>query len=138
MILSFIGLVDTTYLTIQHLENGSVICLIIQGCDLVLTSEYSKIFGIPLALLGALYYFLIFSLSVFCFKKRKENTFKFLSFFTTIGFVISVWLVYLQLFVIKSICSYCMVSAFTSISLFIFGLIFLINLRKKNGNLRKL
>lgn len=131
LVLSFVGFVDSTYLAIQKLENSSVVCLIIQGCDLVLTSEYSSLFGIPVALFGTLYYLIIFSFSFFCLKQKKENIFKYLSFFTTAGFVVSLWFVYLQLFVVKSFCSYCMVSAFISTSLFIFGIIFLINFRKR-------
>lgn len=137
LVLSFVGLVDSTYLAIQKLGDSSVVCLIVEGCDLVLTSKYSSILGIPVAFFGTLYYLIIFSVSFFCLKRKKENIFKYLSFFTTIGLVVSLWFVYLQLFVIKSICSYCMVSAFISASLFIFGVIFLINFRKKGWRLKE-
>ena len=49
---------------------------------------------------------------------------------TIIGLLASLWFIYLQLFVIKAICLYCMFSAFTSITLFIFGL-FVLNFGKK-------
>ena len=44
---------------------------------------------------------------------------------TVIGLLASLWFIYLQLFVIKAICLYCMFSAFTSITLFVFGIIVL-------------
>lgn len=138
IILSFIGLVDSIYLTIEHYKNDAVVCLIIEGCNLVLKSEYSTFLGIPAALFGIFYYFLIFCFSAFSFRKRRETIFKYISLFTTVGIVVSLWLAYLQLFVIKAICTYCMVSAFVSVSLLIFGVIFLINFKKRCQNQKDL
>ena len=114
MALSLVGFIDSAYLTIEHYKSDPIVCLIIEGCDLVLNSQYSTVFGIPISLLGTLYYFLIFCFSVFSFRKRKETVFKYLSFFTIVGLIVSLWFVYLQFFIIKAICTYCIISTFNN------------------------
>ncbi|MEK7182208.1 MAG: vitamin K epoxide reductase family protein [Patescibacteria group bacterium] len=135
MVLSFIGVIDSVFLIAEHFKGGPVVCLIVEGCDLVLNSQYSVILGIPVVILGFLYYFFIFLFSIFSFIKRKEIILKYLSIFTVVGFLMSIWFVYLQIFVIKAFCTYCMVSAFISIFLFIFGAIFFVNFKKRNNGI---
>src|SRR5882762_3131020 len=62
-ILALIGLADSIYLTVQHLTGQSVICTVISGCSEVLSSPYAAVRGVPLALIGALAYFTVFSLA---------------------------------------------------------------------------
>ncbi|MBL4694621.1 vitamin K epoxide reductase family protein [Candidatus Gracilibacteria bacterium] len=120
IIVSFIGFLDATYLTILHYTGADALCAI-GGCNEVLTSEYSIIFGIPMALLGAIYYLSVFLLSVFYYESRNAKVLKILSLYTIAGLLASAYFVYLQLFVIGKICQYCMLSATTSTILFIFG-----------------
>lgn len=120
IIVSFIGFLDATYLTILHYTGADALCSV-GGCNEVLTSEYSKIFGIPMALLGLIYYISVFLLSVFYYESRNTKVLKILSLYTIVGFLASAYFVYLQLFVIGKICQYCMLSATTSTILFIFG-----------------
>lgn len=128
LLFSLIGFSDAFYLTIKHYQGASVVCLMIQGCDRVTASVYSTIAGIPVALLGVFYYFLILLLAVSYLRNRNEKRFKKLMWVSLAGFLASLWFVYLQIFVIKAICIYCMVSAFTSIATF---LLFLILTSKK-------
>lgn len=122
---SFIGFLDATYLTAQHYLGTIPPCVITTGCETVLTSEHNAIFGIPVALLGSIYYLLLFLLAVFSFDIKRETIY-FAAFLTLIGFTASLYFVYLQLFVIKEICFYCIVSATTSTILFILGLFIII------------
>src|SRR6476659_6909610 len=62
--LSLCGLADAIYLTIEHITGQSVRCTIIAGCSEVLSSSYAVVGGYPLASIGALAYFLVFSLSI--------------------------------------------------------------------------
>lgn len=121
LIISFIGFLDATYLTIEHYR-GSIPPCTIAGCEVVLTSEQSKIFGIPVALLGSLYYLTLLTLSFTALNRKKESIIKLASKLTPIGFLASLYFVYLQLFVLKAICQYCMISAGTSTALFIIGM----------------
>ena len=124
-IVSFLGFLDATYLTAQHYMGAIPPCVITTGCETVLTSEHSVIFGVPTALWGAIYYLLIFILAVLALDLKPEII-RFAAYLTTIGFLASLYFVYLQFFVIKEICSYCMISAATSTILFILGMLVII------------
>lgn len=51
-----VGLVDALYLSYAHYAQDPLICGILEGCNAVAQSPYSKIFGVPIAYLGVLYY----------------------------------------------------------------------------------
>ncbi len=130
---SFIGFLDATYLAVKYYLNTPLNCSIFEGCEQVTTSQYATVAGIPVALLGAIYYLFIFFLIVAYLDTKREGLISFVARFTVVGFLVSVWFVYLQLFVIKAICLYCVISAITSTILFLLGL-FVINLQKSNSN----
>lgn len=127
--LALVGFLDSVYLTIEHFLNSNPPCSIVSGCERVVNSEYSIILGIPLALMGALFYFAVILALVYYLDTRREWVIKWTARSTAISFLISLWLVYLMLFVIKAICIYCMVSALSSTALFIIGLLVLRSLR---------
>src|SRR6266496_3545153 len=60
---SLLGLADAIYLTIEHVTGQSVRCTIVAGCSEVLSSSYSTVAGVPLAAVGAVAYFCVFSLA---------------------------------------------------------------------------
>ena len=122
IIISLIGILDSTYLAVEHYTGGSIVCVISSGCNEVATSEYSTIRGVPLALFGVIFYFSIFISSVLYLDMRKKKILKWLISLSVIGFLFSLYFVYLQLFVIKAICFYCMVSAVDSTIIFLLGL----------------
>lgn len=124
---SALGFLDATYLTIEHYRGNIPPCTI-QGCEIVLTSAQSKIAGIPVALLGSLYYLTLLILSIAYLDNKNESLIKIASKFTSLGFVASLYFVYLQFFVIKEICQYCMVSAGASTLLFIIGMYILVKI----------
>jgi uncharacterized membrane protein len=134
---SFLGFLDATYLTAQHYLGTIPPCVITTGCETVLTSEHSVIFGIPTALLGSFYYLLLFLLAVFSLD-MKRGIIRFAAFLTPIGFLASLYFVYLQLFVIKEICSYCVVSAAASTILFVLGLFIIINLLRSKASFQNI
>src|SRR3989338_8628205 len=131
LIVSAFGFADATYLTTKHFLGAPVACSILKGCEQVTTSPYSLIFSIPVALLGSVYYLTILILSVIYLDSRKPSVLKLLAHLTPFGFLASLYFVYLQIFVIKAICLYCMVSADTSTVLFILGMTYLIKNRKR-------
>ena len=123
LIISFIGFLDSSYLTVQHYRGEPLSCAIFTGCETVAESKYAMVGPIPLALLGLLYYLAIFILTVAYFDTKKERLLLLAALFTIPGFLASVYFVYLQLFVIKAICLYCIISAVSSTILFGFGLL---------------
>ncbi|MDP3902252.1 MAG: vitamin K epoxide reductase family protein [bacterium] len=132
LIISALGFLDAAYLAIDHYRGNIPPCTI-QGCEIVLTSAQSKIAGVPVALLGALYYFTLLILSIAYLDKKNEALIKIASKLTPLGFVASLYFVYLQFFTIKAICQYCMVSATTSTLLFITGMYVIVKMRHKSG-----
>lgn len=125
--ISLIGFVDAIYLTTSH-YTGHITCSVIGGCQEVLVSQYSTILGVPVAALGIAYYLFILINCLLYIDSKKSLFLKVLTYLPTIGFIFSLYLVYLQLFVIHAICQYCMLSAGTSTVLFILSIILI----KKN------
>lgn len=119
------GLIDSLYLVFKYYSGSAPECVILIGCDVVAKSQYAEIFNIPVALLGAIYYSAILLLTIIYLKTKREEVFKFAAYFTIIGFLVSLWFLYLQFFVIKAICFYCLISAAISTVLFISGIIFI-------------
>jgi uncharacterized membrane protein len=124
LIVSALGFADATYLTVKHFLGTPVPCSILHGCEIVLNSKYSIIYGIPTAMFGALFYLTVLVLSAIYLETKKIIVLKMVASATTLGFLASLAFVYIQVFVLKSICLYCMGSAITSTTLFIFSLVF--------------
>jgi len=115
-LLSLVGLGDAIYLTIQDITGQNLRCTIITGCAEVLGSKYAHIAGFPLATLGAIAYFLVFSLAilaVFGYGLARPA----LAVLISVMFLTTLWLLYLQAFVIHHFCQYCLLSAGVTIAL---------------------
>ena len=107
---SLIGLGDAIYLTIEHLTGESVRCTVIAGCSEVLGSSYAVVAGVPLAAVGAAAYFGVFSLATLAaFGYRLAGML--LAILVVIMFLMTLWLLYLQAFVIHHFCQFCLLSA---------------------------
>jgi uncharacterized membrane protein len=121
-IVSLIGLADAIYLTVEHVTGQSVRCTIVAGCSEVLSSQYAVVRGVPLAAIGAAAYFTVFSLATLAaFGYRIAGTL--LTVVVLLMFLFSLWLIYLQAFVIHAFCQFCLLSAavttaLTAIALF--------------------
>jgi uncharacterized membrane protein len=115
-VVALVGVADAIYLTIEHVTGRSVRCTIISGCSEVLSSEYATIRGVPLAALGAVAYFLVFSLATLAaFGYRFAS--KLLPVIVGAMFVTTLWLLYLQAFVIRHFCQFCLLSALVTVTL---------------------
>lgn len=120
-IVALVGLTDASYLTIEHLSGRVLQCSLTSGCNEVLSSEYSKLFGQPVSAFGAFAYFTVFSAAIliaFDYKVLKP----FLLIVTLMMALASCYFLYLQAFVIKHFCQYCLLSAAVSFTLFALSL----------------
>ena len=109
-VLSLVGLAETTYLTAIHLAGAHVVCVTAANCSQVLGSVYASFRGFPLAALGAAGYFAVFSfalLAVFGYRRASAL----LALAVTAMFLTTLWLLYLQAFVLHAFCDYCLFSA---------------------------
>ena len=149
VVLTLFGFSLTTYLTVTHFfGQRAALCNVEgSGCDLVLTSEYAKIFGIPLTIFGALGYLTLGLLAGLPLILKKDDpkaqaqlkeTFSFLMFMVSSStFVFSGYLMYLlasgSIGGQPQVCLYCISSAVAMTSIWlltIFG-----NSWKDVGNL---
>lgn len=117
-----IGLFDATYLTSAHYAGKAVTCSILGGCEKVTTSAYATVAGVPVALIGALYYLSVILLILAYQETKRRDVLKLIAALSGAGFLFSLWFVYLQVFVIKALCLYCLVSATSSTVLFLIAL----------------
>ena len=114
--ISLVGLGDSIYLTIQDITGESLRCTIISGCSEVLSSKYAHVGPVPLAAVGAFAYFVFFSLAIlaaFGYGFLRPLLLILVSFM----FLTTLWLLYLQAFVIRHFCQYCLLSAAVTITL---------------------
>lgn len=127
--IAVLGILITGYLTIISFSNNVAACPI-KGCDQVLTSEYAKVFGLPLALYGLLAYTsmgiaAIAPLAIKADQQKKLHadvdnwSWLFLFMGSTAMFLFSAYLMYILSTEIKSFCIYCFASALSSTSLFL-------------------
>lgn len=129
-IVSVIGFLDATYLTVNHVLFGSTPCTLLKGCEIVTSSVYSTIGGIPIALFGALFYLTILLLTLWYWDSKQSWALLAVAYLSMPAVVVAVILVGLQAFVLKAFCLYCLISALSSSIIFILGLSYLILFRK--------
>ena len=109
-VVALFGLADGIYLTVEHVTGRTAQCIASSGCQEVLSSQYAAIGPIPLASLGALAYFTAFSialLAAFGYAKCRAL----FALLVAIMFAVTLWLFYLQAFVLHAFCDYCLFSA---------------------------
>ncbi len=113
-VLSAAGIAVSGYLTYVHTANKIVYCGEYSGCATVQASPYSTFYGIPIALGGVLLYLLLLALSVVELRLPGESALwvRYAFFgFSLVGLLYSMYLTYLELFVIFSVCLWCLTSA---------------------------
>lgn len=105
VLLAMLGFGISVYLATSELLGFSVPCGITGGCDQVLNSKYSKLFGVPVAFFGVLYFFglVFFSLLANYYAKAK----KMLTLMLSVGALGALVFLYIQFFIIRQICQYC-------------------------------
>jgi uncharacterized membrane protein len=107
-VLALIGLLISAYLTWVHLSGTAPVCIGGGGgCEAVQSSRYSKVMGIPVAVLGLLAYAVLLGTALV----RDEKAALLGLFIALVGTLYSAYLTYLELFVIQAICQWCVASA---------------------------
>jgi len=109
--LSALGIAISIYLTyLYHTKATALFCAVGSGCDTVRDSPYSAILGVPVPLLGVIGYSLVFILSLTSIQNQTRWLLLYIVSLT--GFVFSAYLTYIELFVLKAVCLYCLISSF--------------------------
>jgi uncharacterized membrane protein len=110
--LTLVGLADATYLTIVHYAKLKPVCALHGGCETVQQSVYSRLDGVPIALVGLIGYIAILAALVLGPRLVGAAYARLATVgFTLIGFGFSAYLTYREVFTIKAICQWCVGSA---------------------------
>lgn len=106
--LTVIGLGVAAYLTYLHYSGAAIPCLKGGGCETVQHSTYSRLAGVPVALIGLIGYVTILAS---LFARKGEGTRLATMVFTLVGFSFSAYLTSREVFSIHAICVWCVGSA---------------------------
>ena len=121
--LSFSGFLIANYIR-HHKKNVKevLVCPLKANCDTVIHSDYSKFLGVPVEVLGMFYYGLTaLSYGVFIvFPETATSVNLFLIHsISFLAFMFSIYLTFVQAFALKNWCTWCIVSASISASIFL-------------------
>jgi uncharacterized membrane protein len=127
--LATLGVADSVYMTIYKLAHADAMCLGSGDCSTVNASSYSSIYGIPVALVGVFGYLAI--LAVLALEMRGNEFFKqnspLLTFGLAVGgFGFTLYLVYVETFILRAWCPFCVTSQVTMTILFVISIIRLV------------
>ena len=120
------GLFVALYLTLYKLGYiGTLVCAV-GSCEVVQTSKWATLLGYPVAAWGVMYYATVLAVSLAGLGPAlvdSRRLSQLLVLMTATGVMVSLWLTYLELFVIHAICMYCVVSAVIATILFVIALL---------------
>jgi uncharacterized membrane protein len=117
--LTLVGIADAVYVAHGKYTGQVLWCPIVEGCNAVVNSPYSQVFGVPLSYFGFIYYLYMFALAArVAFDPRSRGLRFRMVLYAAMGAVSSTYFIYLQLSFIREVCSYCLISAATSFLLF--------------------
>ncbi len=106
--LAAIGLAISLYLSATELAGTAPVCIVGGGCETVAASQYSHLFGIPVAYFGVVFSGLLVAL-VAAWGRSGDGRLLLAGYaLGLVGVVLELYLVYLELFVIGAICTWCM------------------------------
>ena len=110
--LAILGLLVATYMTVYKLTDNDAMCIGSGGCSVVNASRYSEVNGIPVALIGVGGYAAILAL---LFLERRpgffqENGTMILFGISLVGFLFTLYLIFVEIVLIKAYCPFCLTS----------------------------
>lgn len=109
-LVAMIGLTEASYLTVIFLSGETAVCGQSADCFKVLGSSYARVGGFPVAGLGALAYFAVFTFAIFA-AFDYDRARKFFSWTVLTMFAVTLWLLFVQAFRLHAFCRYCLFSA---------------------------
>jgi len=125
IILTILGLAVSIYMTIYKITSNDALCLGSGDCSTVNASRFSEIYGIPVATVGIAGYFAI--LLTHFFEKRdkffKQNGQMAIFGMSLTGFLFTVYLIYVEIAIIKAFCPFCIASQTFMTIIFIISII---------------
>lgn len=120
---SVAGLSIAFYIAWKKRQPHPIVCPLRGHCDAVVKSDYSKFFHIPVELLGIAYYVFTFFSYLYLIFNPSINVNPLFTFFvlalSSVAFMFSMYLTFIQAFLIRQFCTWCIVSAVLCTTIFI-------------------
>lgn len=120
--LSVCGFIVSKHIRNHKIKNTPLVCPIGFDCNAVVHSDYSKFFGMPVEILGMIYYALIslvYLALIFLGEYMPEAVNGIMAGASLGAFIFSLYLISVQIFILKKGCSWCIVSSIISACIFI-------------------
>lgn len=126
--LAVFGLLVSIYMTIYKITDNESMCVGSKDCSVVNASKYSEVNGIPVAVVGMIGYAAILGV---LFMERKPGFFMangtmILFGLTLTGFLFTIWLIYVEVALLKAYCPFCIASQTAMTLIFILTVIRLV------------
>ncbi len=118
--LALAGLADALYVAHASYTGQPLWCAILEGCNTVIKSPYARIFDVPVSYFGVTFYVYMLGLAALlafdpCSRGLRAGAVA----YTALGVAYSAYFAYLQASAIRAVCIYCLVSAVTTVALFV-------------------
>lgn len=129
LIAAVIGLLDSIYLAYVKIAKAPIYCTPGLGdCDVVNASRWSELFGIPLGIYGIAGFGIILILLTVGLRNKWifEHVDLVLFGISLAGFLFSVYLTGIEIFILKTVCQWCLLSAIAMSVIFITTIIRLV------------
>ena len=123
LVFAGIGIADALYVAHSNYTGQPLWCPVVDGCNVVLNSPYSRVFGVPMSYFGFVYYLYMFALAARLAYEPLSASLRFRAIlYAAMGAASSAYFMYLQLGFISAMCTYCIISAVTTLLLLIAAL----------------
>lgn len=123
IVVSILGLLNSGFLVYKHYAKKKVVCPLGNSCSLVLESKWGKIFKIKNEVIGIIFYFLIAASALIYFISGGDKIILAMRIASGLASLMSLFLLYIQAFVLRNYCFYCILSALNN--LVISGLLYI-------------
>jgi uncharacterized membrane protein len=122
LVLGLMGFGIAQYIYHKKHTGKPLICPVRSNCNVVIHSDYSKFFGVPVEILGMLYYatVVVYHIAHILFPGELGSAIILIALtLSTVAFLFSLYLTAIQAFVLKQWCAWCLTSAGLSLSIFL-------------------
>lgn len=120
IVLAVIALAVSLFLAVSSALEINVPCNLTGGCEAVLNSKYSRLFNYPLAYWGVAYFGIVVVIALL--SNHYQRSRRTLTWFLGLGALVSLSLLSIQFFVLKSVCQYCLAVDFLVFAMFLWDL----------------
>lgn len=123
-----VGLLVSIYMTIYKVTSNDSMCIGSGDCKTVNASKYSEVNNIPVSVFGVIGYLAILAVHYFENRNRffKQNSTLMIFGMALTGFIFTVWLIYVEIALLKALCPFCVTSQVAMTIIFVIAVMHLI------------